>query len=450
MRSADFYLERGLLSLKRRDYDAAAADLAEALKLNPEMIEAWCVRGNIRNAQGHPFDALLHYDRALGVKPDAADIWNNRGLAFADLGNWPNAEQSFRKSIELADSIEPHMNLANLYAGLMRLGEAAEEYRAAVAFEPGNHEAHLNLGVTMLGLGQWEEGFKEYFWRHRGNPYPPRWARDYPQWQGESLAEGDGLLLYPEQGYGDEILFARVCWWLRKRFPKARVDLATRAPLAFMGSQSVNWGLYTCSCSTIDVLGLLGYTPRTMPLFEPYIHSMRADSDLGGHRLPEGFKVGLCWSSGQRPLQPDTRATSINKSIPLIMLRELLNTPGVSFVSLQKEHGEHALMRELGVIDLMSEVHSFADTAALIKPLDLVISVDTAVAHLAGAMGKPVWNLVRFAGYWPWLAPEVTGDQAIWYPSMRLYRQPQLFNWAEPINRIRNDLKEQLKMREAA
>lgn len=441
MRSASFYFERALLSVKTRDYEAASRDLVEAIKLDPELIEAWVVRGNICIAQGRPFDGLLHYDRALQIKPEAADLWNNRGLAFTDIGSWANAEVSFRESIKRRDAVEPRMNLGNLYAGMMRLADAATEYRHAIEFEPGNYEAHLNLGVTLLGLGLWEEGFREYYARHRGTVYPSQWQRDYVPWQGEDL-DCKSILLYPEQGLGDEILFAQSYFWLRRRYPGARITLASRTPLRPVLSSLQGYGNHDYACSTIDVVGLLGLTPLSLPAFEPYASVPLSYARKWRGSLPVGTKIGLCWESGQRPLQPDTAATSANKSIPLAMFGDILRTPGVTFVSLQKEHRDQALARDFGLFDPMGNVYDFGDTAAVIGELDLVISVDTSVAHLAGAMGKPVWNLVRFAGYWPWLSPAAAGDDrlSIWYPSMTLYRQPALFDWATPLRDVKTDL----------
>jgi len=174
--------------------------------------------------------------------------------------------------------------------------------------------------------------------------------------------------------------------------------------------------------------------------------------------LPQGFNIGLCWQSGQRPLQPEARATASNKSVPLASFKPLLKM-GVNLISLQKENRvyrddavvdnleEEALAKEFGIIDYMPHMADLADTAALINKLDLIISVDTAVAHVAGALGKPVWNLVRFSGYWPWL--DATSDTE-WYPSMRIYRQQELFNWNEVLERLFADLYALLQQRKAA
>ncbi len=205
-------LERAIVSIRGRDYDRALAILVQAIGDAPKMAEAWTLRGNVLLAQERFFDALLHYDRALEVRPNAADAMNNRGQALANLGRFDEAEASFRASVNIVESREPHIGLANMFATLMRLEEAAAEYGKIVEMDPSDHEAHFNLGVTLLGLGRWEEGFKAYWHRHLNQEYPPAARRNYPEWTGQQALAGKTILLYPEQGYGDEIMAARFAW----------------------------------------------------------------------------------------------------------------------------------------------------------------------------------------------------------------------------------------------
>lgn len=443
---ADEVFEKALLAIKDRNFDRAAWLLVEAIKKKPDFAEAWVVRGNVVHAQGRFFDSLLHYDRALQINPKLHDAWCNRGIAFSDIGLWDSASECFQKSLALMPAVEPYINLANMECHRMRLPEAEAAYRAALKLEPGNYDAHINLGLTLLGQGRWQEGYPEYAWRHRNTPYPPRARRLFPPWDGSSLA-GKTILLYPEQGFGDEILFMRFAAMVKRESPGARVVLEVRPPLVrlarslagvddivLMGDEiPESIGSIDCSCALVDVPFFLGLGPQDVT---PAGRHHYFDASMALICMSPGLDVGLCWSSGQRPLQPETAATSAAKSIHLEWLRGL-EMPGVNLVSLQKEHGDQKLVAEMGLIDPMADVNDFADTAAIIARLDLVISVDTAVAHLAGAMGKPVWNLVRFNAYWPWL--EAT-DRTPWYPSMKIYRQPQLGDWDDPIKRVVRDL----------
>jgi Tfp pilus assembly protein PilF len=459
------YFTKALERVKARDYDQALVLLVEAIKLKPDFCEAWVVRGNVLHAMERPFDALLHFDRAISINEQLHDAWNNRGICFADLGLWAGAEESFRTSAELCPSIEPHMGLANMFCTLNRLDEAASEYRKAIEYDPGSPEAHFNLGVTLLGQGKWDEGFPEYEWRWRNTPYPPRAFRDYPKWTGQDLSHKQ-ILLYGEQGYGDEIMALRFALAVANRYAYANVVVQARAPMLRLArtlcpyAPQRRWamkfvvpplmvvdpdfdpfpGKYDFSCPLLDVPMVLGLTPDRVScsVEGAYLEAVREKVDEWTKRLaalPAGLNVGLCWYSGGH--LGTARAAQAAKSIPLHWLKPL-DMPGVNLVSLQKDKPEPWAGRSFAMSDWMDECHDFADTAALIDALDLVISVDTAVAHLAGALGKPVWNLVRFSGYWPWLSPEAAKDPelSIWYPDMTLVRQPSLANWQEPIERI--------------
>jgi Tfp pilus assembly protein PilF len=461
---ASRYFEKALDRIKGRDYDRALVLLVEAIKLKPDFTEAWTIRGNVLHALERPFDALLHYDRAIALREDSHDAWNNRGRCFADIGMWASAEESFLRSAVLCEAVEPHMGLANMWCTLNRLEDAAREYRSAIAIEPGFADAHFNLGCVLLGLGQWTEGWVEYEWRHRNTVYPPRAYRDHEKWTGQDLS-GKRILLYPEQGYGDEIMALRFALALANRRPGTDIIVQARAPMLRLAkSLSLTIrvvdpdhdffpGKVDYSCPLLDVPMVLGLKPGTVTSVEPRFEPNRGhlevshtylSADLPAmfawrrrlSDLPPGLNVGLCWSSGGH--MGTSRAAQAAKSIPLHWLKSL-EMPGVNLVSLQKPRipgpADDGGPR---MVDWADELHDFADTAALIEALDLVISVDTAVAHLAGALGKPVWNFVRFSGYWPWLSAEAAGDpeKSIWYPTMKLVRQPSLANWAEPIERV--------------
>ena len=450
------YFEKALERIKARDYDRALVLLVEAIKLKPDFAEAWVVRGNVLHAMERPFDALLHYDRAIGIDKRLHDAWNNRGIAFSDLGLWMSAEESFRESASLCDAIEPHMGLANMFCTLNQLESAAAEYARAIEIDPGFIEAHFNLGVTLLGMGMWQDGWPEYEWRWRNTPYPPRAYRLYPKWTGQDLA-GKRILLYGEQGYGDEILALRFATAIEDLYPTSVVIVQARPPMfrlahlahsmpndAWVVDPDHDFGSLTIdySCPLLDVPMVLNLSAATAPP-KRYLSADVLNVSEWRHRLaslPPGLNVGLCWYSGGHLGTAKTAQQA--KSIPLHWLKSLA-LPGVNLISLQKDRPEAVSARPFPITDWMDECHDFADTAALIKALDLVISVDTAVAHLAGALGKPVWNFVRFSGYWPWLSAEAAGDpeKSIWYPSMKLVRQPSLANWAEPVERVTGWLK---------
>lgn len=439
---ANKYFENALTAIRGHANQHAIDLLVEAIKLKPNFVEAWIVRGNVLHSIGRPFDAALHFEKALGINDKLHDAHNNLGLCFGDLGLFASAEASFRRSAEINDSFEPHMGLANMFCTIMRLEEAAAEYRKAVELS-GSPEAHFNLGVTLLGLGRWEEGFREYEHRWDNTPYPPRSYRNYKKWRGEDL-NGKRILLYPEQGYGDEIMALRFANTIEVRYPDATVVLQCRAPMLRLARASGYPAIplygdedqamsIDFSSPLLDVPMMLGMKwPDVSHTGHEQIGYVSANGrEVGDWKrrlatLPAGLNVGLCWSAGGH--LNTARASQKAKSIPLPWLKPLA-MPGVNLISLQLPR--ETIPPDMPITDWMQDVHDFADTAALIEALDLVITVDTAVAHLAGALGKPVWNFVRFSGYWPWLAEDVapSPEHAIWYPSMKLFRQPRLLDW---------------------
>ncbi|MGP0093127.1 MAG: tetratricopeptide repeat protein [Xanthobacteraceae bacterium] len=493
---AEHIFELAVGALKSRDFERASHLLIEAIKVKPDFPDAFAIRGACLLNQQRPFDALLHFDRALELNPDAADVWNNRGIAFADIGMWESAQECYRRSLALHRAVDPHMMLGGMYAHLMRLEDAAGEFAAALAIEPDLHDAHIKLGVVLLGLGRWREAFPHYEWRWADTPYPPRPYRMFPKWRGEDLS-GKTVLLYAEQGYGDEIMSLRFVEPVKGIAD--RVILETRPTMQrlarTMGVEVIAHGdAFSAgidySCPLLDVPMVLGITPETLPATEGYLCAPNAANVQKWRerlaRLPRGPNVGLVWSSGRRPLQPETERSAAAKSLHLRQLKPLIEEPrtcsgdAINFISLQMPR--EPIPPDMRITDWMGEIDDFADTAALVEALDLVITVDTSVAHLAGALGTRVWNLVRFNGYWPWFEPDhqrrvprsgpgtedgaaeaspgvkeglssvrgldpgscplwsAPGEATPWYRSMRLFRQQNLGDWQPVIESVRDNL----------
>jgi Tfp pilus assembly protein PilF len=441
--------EKALVAVKQHNHEKALSLLVESIKLKPDFADAWVVRGTIRLADEEYLDAVLHFDRALELNQNAHDAWNNRGLAFSHLALWQSAEQSFRRSYDLMPCIDPCMNLANMYCARLMLPQAEAAYRKALTHEPDNLDANINLGITLLGQRKWREGWPHYEARHVNSPYQMRSRRLHPNWTGESL-EGKRILLYPEQGLGDEIAFMRFATWVKKA-GAAHVVLEAMPPLLRLAGtvagvdevaikNETPKGAVDYSCAIMDVPMVLDIGPDeiTVPSY------LKAPS-VPIAPLPPGINVGLCWQTGQRPLQPEARVTAANKSVPLLWMKPMAQL-GINLISLQLNNPDPLLSKEMGLIDYMADMTDLADTAALINQLDLVISADTAVAHLAGAMGKPVWNMVRYGGYWPWMD---AWDTTEWYPSMRLYRQHRLGDWPTLLERVFSDLGEFIRTKKA-
>lgn len=441
----DRLFEKALAALKIRDFETASQLCVEVIKFEPEFYEAWIMRGNILQAQDRSFDSILHYDAALRIKDDLRDAWHDRGIAFCNLGMWKAAEDSFNRSLAVMPTLETHTGIAGMWCNLMELDKACHHYREALKIGD-DPKVRFNLGVTLLGMGEWEEGYKEYEYRWQCAAFLPRGYALYPKWQGEPLL-GKTILLYTEQGYGDEIMSLRFAD--KKLLGAKKVILQVREPLLRL-AETVPFHIdqilpaHAAPPSGIDVSSPLLDVPMCMkmrpfdiPVHDEYLRAPdRLRVDAWKKRLPEGRNVGICWQSGGH--LETAKSAQAQKSLPPFFLKHFM-IAGVNLISLQKPKIDDAPTE---IIDFMDECDDFSDTAALIEALDLTITVDTAVAHLAGALGKPVWNFVRYSGYWPWLGPEVTiggpTGHCLWYPfNMKLFRQPRLNDWATPVQQAK-------------
>ncbi|MDR3095984.1 MAG: tetratricopeptide repeat protein [Paraburkholderia sp.] len=391
----------------------------------------------------------------LCSNPDYVLAHNSLGLIFLGTGRLADAEAAFRRALD-RDPIAPeiHNNLGNALTQQGRNGEAVDAYRQALSVRPDFAIARMNLATELIRNGDFEQGWKLYEARFdvsAGGPPVP-----YPRWNGEPLA-GKSLLVWPEQGYGDILQFCRYLPLLKAN-GVGRVSFASPPQLhrlldnmqgvdavySLNGKDKILPHDYWCFIMSLPLLS--GTTVETIPASVPYIRAPNELVRRWAARLPaERFKVGIAWAGNPRQHIPSWRAIDQRRSMPLRSLLPLLRMSGVTFVSLQA--GERAqaqidnLPPELRPLDLMQDVEDFADTAAIIECLDLVICVDTSIAHLAGALGKPVWILSRYDGCWRWFLDR---DDSPWYPRMRLFRQRHHGDWDEVINRVTAALIDQI------
>ncbi|MET0320033.1 MAG: tetratricopeptide repeat protein [Duganella sp.] len=431
-------LSHGDALLAAGDLAGAAAMYSDALAADPSCGLARANLGYVRERQGALLEAELHYLQALVLLPEHPQLVQNYGVLLHKLKRFDESEAAALLAVRLAPGSPSAWNqLGVLLACVKREEEAEACYRHALALDPGFARARFNLAYVLLRQGRLEEGWPllEARWQFE----PMAQAFDCAPWQGESL-KGKSIVIALEAGQGDMIHFCRYAALLKQR-GAARVAVACHASLRRLfatlpGVDDVvaspapmaGWDYWT---HPMRLPSLFGTVPATIPAAIPYLCAEPMLAQLWCERLaaasPAGstLRVGLAWQGN-----PDYE-NDADRSLPSLQtLAPLAFVEGVTFVSLQKGAAEAQAAQPpsgMRLLAIASELHDFADTAAVIANLDLVISVDTAVAHLAGAMGKPCWLLLPdYRCDWRWMTAR---DDTPWYPAMRLFRQPTGGDW---------------------
>jgi tetratricopeptide (TPR) repeat protein len=420
--ATSIYLARALLA----DGQAAKAlpVTVRLLAAQPDHPEAAFLHGTALNALGEPALAIVSFERALLHDPCHAAACLNLGNAYADIDQWDDAERYCREAIRLApDLAEAHASLGFILTSRGRLGEAVAACEAAIALRPDFTQAHWNQAVAALLAGDFDLGFRKYEWRKRHD----RFRRDFvdlpgPQWDGGD-PHGRTILVHAEQGLGDTIQFARYLPLIAAR--DARVVLACERPLIPLLAQLPGVCVvpkdrplprFDCWIDQMSLPLACGTRLDTIPSAGGYLRVDPALTAAWREMLPSGAKVGLAWAGN--PAHSNDR----RRSMPPEVLQRIMDVPGVHMVNLRVG----ARASEIGLPDLSLRLTDYAETAALIEALDLVVAVDTSVVHVAGALGKPAWVMLPHAPDWRWLLGR---DDSPWYSSLRLFRQPVPGDW---------------------
>ncbi|MGB6538336.1 MAG: tetratricopeptide repeat protein, partial [Xanthobacteraceae bacterium] len=449
-RHAVAHYNRGVLLTGLARAAEAVTSYDAAIALNPGYIDALLNRSNLQEKLGRHADAAESAERIIALKPDHASAWNNRGNALLGLGRHADAIASYEKSLALNPaSGECYYNYGNALVEVLRVAESLPYYEKALTLRTDHPDIPFNEGLARLLLGDLPRGLERYEGRFvKTEQAPVKRTFKAPMWEGGDLA-GKTILLHSEQGHGDTIQFARYAPLIARTGAKVLLEVQRnlKSLLAGVDGVAAVFGRdeqgrseklpdFDCHQYLISVARVLGTELHTIPAEIPYVRAPADRLDAWRQRLPprEGLRVGLTWS-GNAEVKTDVR-----RSIGLPALAALADVPGVQFVSLHREvRAEHAqALREFGgMIQFGGELRDFADTAAVISELDLVISTDTAVAHLAGALGKPLWLLLMFSPDWRWLLER---EDSPWYPTARLYRQTRIGDWPGVVERVRADL----------
>ncbi len=460
--------------------EEAVIPLRRALEINPDQTAAHVNLGNILLKQGNPEDAIRSYSSALEIEPEFYQALNGLGTAFMQQNKGKEAAETFARALKISPD-EPQIlcNLGNLLRNQGKYDEAVEALRKAIAIQPKLIDAHINLGNTLKSRGDWDgamdayqqalslepdnaethwnkaqvllllgrlrEGWKEYEWRTKCDDFRSLiWNPGGPTWDGSKL-DGKTILIYCEQGFGDSIQFVRYAQTLSELGATVIVKCPPQLESLFQTVPGVERAVtrmdnstpYHLQASLLSLPRLLNTDMETIPVQIPYFSSPAASTrnlDSGGKR-----KVGIVWAGSPSHKNDQNRSTSLDYFKPL------LDVEGFAFYSLQvgdQSQDINYFGLSGALVDLSGDLDDFAATAAVLEKMDLIISVDTSVVHLAGALGKPVWTLLPFVPDWRWLLGR---DDSPWYPSMRLFRQNSPGDWQGVFDNVETALRQLLQ-----
>lgn len=438
-------LAAALIALE--DFAGAADHAAKAVRANPALApanlnlgEAHFGLGRSAHDDGRREDAEKHYRAAVKVRPDFVEALGNLGNVVREQGRLEEAVALYDKALALApDMAALHANRAVALHEMGDLAGAVAAYDKAVALDPEDADTRRNRALAWLLIGRLADGFAEYEWRWKARSFAPL-LRDLPmpRWQGEA-ANGRRLFVHAEQGLGDTIQFARYVPMLAASGWRVVLEVQPRLRdlfESFAGAETViatDDAIPPCDfhVPTLSLPHVLKTDAGTVPAEVPYLSADPARVAAWRERLAkdanEVMTVGLAWAGDPR------YRNDRHRSIPAAALKPLLAVPGVRFHSLQFGPGSEAIADLPGVVDLAPEIGPFAELAAAVSALDLIVSIDTGVVHLAGALGRPVWVLLNSVPDW---RCGLEGETSPWYTTMRFFRQKERGDWAGVVAEI--------------
>jgi tetratricopeptide (TPR) repeat protein len=420
-----------------------------AVALDATNAEALTNLGNIHKEQGRLDEAIASHRQALAVNPDLASARYNLSVALHDLGDVEAAALAYADALKLLPNhAVGYSNLANVYRELGRLDEAAACYRRALEIDPDLPEGRWNQSLLRLLLGDFERGWPEYEWRFFSGQVPSREFAQ-PRWQGEPLT-GRSILLHAEQGLGDTLQFIRFAALVKQKGGNVIVECPSGLVYLLRSCAGIDQWVplgdelppFNTHSPMASLPGILQTRIDSIPASVPYLFAEPALVAQWKERLSSlpGFRIAINWRG--RPGRGEYRW----RNIPLDHFMELGRIAGVQLISVQKGEGRAELLqhpRGATIIDFGDELDAahgtFMDTAAVMKNVDLVITSDTAIAHLAGALGVPTWVALPFASDWRWLLDR---SDSPWYPTTRLFRQKTRGDWTSLFHKIRAALRD--------
>jgi hypothetical protein len=428
--------------------DEAAGICRRIVASHPANAEGWFLLGAIEDELGNWEQSTLCTRQALRLRPGHAEAEYNLGISLYKQGKHSEAIECFREAVRLRPHFaEAHYSLGYALDERGNWREAVDCYRRAIDLKPDYSDAHWNLSLLLLLSGDFVRGFAEYEWRTRIDQTQPREFRQ-PKWRGEPL-EAKTILLHAEQGFGDTLQFIRYATLVKDLVGNVIVEC--QKPLIRLLSNCLAIDRVVAAgeampefdvhAPLLSLPGIVGTTLESIPGKGPYLFADEALVVQWREALTgvAGFRIGINWRGRA------DKSESRKRDVPLALMASLAAIPGVQLISVQRGPGQEDLKgagARLPVIDLGefdTEHGSFMDTAAIMKNVDLMISSDTAVPHLAGALGIPVWVALPFVPDWRWLLDR---SDSPWYPTMRLFRQKKAGDWAGVFREIETALRQ--------
>ena len=437
---ADAHYQFGKLAAACGKLDEAAVSLGRAAEIDAQNPEFQNELGVVLAKLGRSDQAVAAYRRAIELKPNYVSACFSLAEEFKSQNKFDAAIAVYKKMMTpLPKSMDLLHNIGYSLDALGASNDAVEAFDKVLATEPDHAEAHTSRAMIMLKTTGYRQGWDEFEWRlkSRSKMNVPR-SFTQPRWDGRQL-DGERILLYGEKVFGDTFQFLRYVPLVVARGGKVVLETQDRVSRLLYGFPaaeeviSTGYALpqFDYHCPLVSLPGVFKTTADTVPCDIPYINARQADVQSWADRLGEkkNFRVGIVWAGS-----PNT-PTDATRSAPISCLAPLTTIPGASLYSLQVggRAGELSQLPAGAINDLSPQLQDFTDAAAAISQMDLVISVDTAAAHLAGAMGKDVWLLLPFVGDWRWL---IDRDDSPWYPTMRIFRQQTPGDWDELIQRV--------------
>jgi len=442
---AEAHTNRGAALYGLQRFEAAVASYDRAIAINPAYAKAHTNRGVAVQELGQLQSALASHDRAIAINPDYADAHSNRGITLHALRRLEDAIASYDKAIAIQPVfVAAYYNRGLALHELRRPNAALASFDQATAIDPESAQAHFNKSLTLLLEGDFQQGWPLYEWRWKTEKSKPR-VRKFGQalWLGDAPLVGKTILLHSEQGFGDTIQFSRYATQVAAL--GARVIIEVPEPLlGVLGGLGANIELavtgkplpaFDYHCPLLSLPLAFKTDATSIPASQSYLRSDSAKMAEWGQRLGAKTKprVGLVWSGNADHVNDHNRSVALSA-----LVAQLPDT--LEYVSLQKEvraSDKGALESNASIRHFGDALKDFGDTAALCEWMDLVISVDTSVAHLSGALGRPTWVLLPYVPDWRWLLDR---KDSPWYPSVSLYRQSDDREWGNVLEAVKADL----------